>query len=116
MTHKVSGILMLLALLWLSVCTPFVYAAGQAVSKTMAKSVKASDVAPDANPLTDSGDEKAGSGVSSLSSMAEEYLHETHGHQRDGFTIMVNYFKCHPNDLYFSFHPSLVSPPPEIFG
>ena len=72
---KVSAVLMALALLWLTVSTPFVFASQQ---KT-AEYHKLADVdAPineeESNPFGNSTEEKAPTGVS----LSEEYLHDHH--------------------------------------
>lgn len=105
---KLSSIVMLLALVWLTVCLPIVYAQQQAqAQQALAQHL---DVPEDgeSNPLGNTTEEKAGNGVNTLS---EEYLHHSHTSDYEGM-IVKTYYKCHPTDLYFAFHPELVSPPP----
>jgi hypothetical protein len=99
---------MLLALLWLTVSTPFVYA-DQQRQNTIEKQLF--DSAPEeecSNPFSNTTEEKTESGNSNLS----EYLHEMAIHEHS-FVILETFYKCHPSDLYFAFHPELFSPPPE---
>ena len=94
-----------MALLWLTVSTPFVYAADQVVKKEAQKNCSDSE---DSNPFSNTTEEKNESSVNTLS----EYLHEPH-QMEEHSTIIVKFYKCHPSDLYFEFHPELISPPPE---
>jgi hypothetical protein len=102
-----SGVLMLFALAWLTVSTPFVYADQQA-KKEVAKQLSLACDEDNGNPLSNSNEEKTESGVNTLS----EYLHEMHVSHRP-FSVIDKYYKCHPSELYFAYHPELLSPPPE---
>ncbi|HEU4469452.1 MAG TPA: hypothetical protein VFR58_00085 [Flavisolibacter sp.] len=107
--YLVSGIIMLLALAWLTVSLPFVNAAQESqelAAQKLHQSGPESDC--DNNPFSNTTEEKTESGASTLS----EYLHEYHPAEH-GFVILASYYKCHPSDLYFAFHPELLSPPPE---
>ena len=105
--HIVSSVLMLLALAWLTISIPFVYnhqKAQNEISKQQAKSCE-----DNTNPLSNSNEEKTESGINTLS----EYLHETHI-AGQLISIIDKYYKCHSSDLYFAYHPELISPPPEV--
>ena len=103
-----SCIIMVASLAWLTVSTPFVYECKQQI----AAEVKGNDVAcgldEDSNPFSNTTEEKTESGGNTLS----EYLHDTHTHVQLS-TTLEKYSKCHPSDLYYAFHPELISPPPE---
>lgn len=99
-----SGIFMVLALLWLSVSTPFVYQSQQQLAAQKHTSSSASDN----NPFSNTTEEKSESGVNTIS----EYLHEVHSLEHLPLVVAV-YYKCHPSELYFAYHPELLSPPPE---
>lgn len=103
--HKCSSILMMLALLWLALSTPFIYSAEQESKKIQQF---ANWQADDTNPFSNTTEEK-----SETSNSVSEYLHDSEAlsHQ---FVTLDKYFKCHPSDLYFEFHPELISPPPEV--
>ena len=105
--HKLSSVLMIVALLWLTISIPFVYAAQSSHHAifTLACEDQPEEECP--NPLTNTTEEKTESGVNNLS----EYLHEAHSMEH-GFIILANYEKCHADDLYFAYHPELHSPPP----
>jgi hypothetical protein len=98
-----SSVFMILALIWLTVSIPFVYEAAQS-----AKVETQSGVCDETNPFSNTTEEKNESSVNTLS----EYLHDLHLSE-SGFTVVAKYYKCHPSDLYFEFHPELLSPPPE---
>jgi hypothetical protein len=106
--RAVSSLLMMLALVWLTVSSPFVYAAQQqksAVEKQQCENNPEDDCN---NPLGNTTEEKSEKGVNTLS----EYLHDTHTHEAAG-NLITKIYKCHPSDLYFAYHPDLFSPPPE---
>jgi hypothetical protein len=102
-----SALLMLLAILWLSVSLPFVYAAQQQVAAT--EKVQQTKLKQQQNPLAGTNEEKTESGVVSIS----EYLHDavqlTHP-----IALVVKFEKCHAPSLYIAFHPELHFPPPDL--
>ena len=106
--HFVSSWVMLLALLWLTVSTPFVFAAQQQRSDIQKQLFDPTPEEECSNPFPNTTEEKTESGTSTLS----EYLHDMAA-QEHSFEILESFFKCHPSDLYFAFHPELLSPPPE---
>ena len=100
-----SSLFMIVALCWLTISTPFVYA-GQQVKSELSKSQGKQD---SSNPFSNTTEEKNESGVNTLS----EYLHDM-VHMECFSVTLVKFFKCHHSDLYFAFHPELISPPPEV--
>ncbi len=101
--QRFCSLLMLCLLLWLTVSTPFVYAAQQDVA--VAQGIPGAD---DDNPLSGTNEEKAETGSNTLS----EYLHELL-HYQPRFVLRTLSYKCLPDDLYLAFHPELVVPPPD---
>jgi hypothetical protein len=112
LAQLVSAVVMILALMWLTVSTPFVYNAQQEVAKKH-KMEKAS------NPLT-AGEEETtktpggnteeknpGSG----SSVSEEYIHDNHRTEHF-FYISMQYKKGDNAGTYIAFHGELLVPPP----
>jgi hypothetical protein len=95
---------MMLALCWLTISTPFVYTSQQVKTE----SSKSQDDQKNSNPFSNTTEEKNETGVNTLS----EYLHEVE-HMENTSASVVKFFKCHSSDLYFAFHPELISPPPE---
>ena len=106
--HQLSSVLMIIALVWLTVSTPYVYAAQTAKHAPVSQNCDNQQDEECPNPLTNTTEEKTESGVNNLS----EYLHEAHILEH-GFTIIEKYEKCHADDLYFAYHPELISPPPD---
>ena len=106
--HRLSSVFMIIALLWLTICTPYVYAAHVAQDDLTAQTFGGSQEDDGSNPLTNTTEEKTESGLNTLS----EYLHEAHFLEH-GFIIITKYEKCHADDLYFAYHPELISPPPD---
>ena len=94
---------MITALLWLTVSTPYVYAAQQ-----VQKQQKEQKQYGDNNPFSNTTEEKNESSVNTLS----EYLHDIHLIEQD-FTVVQKFYKCYPSALYIEYHPELLSPPPE---
>ena len=106
--HKVSSIIMLLALAWLTISLPFVYAQQQAQKETVQKQMEAAASDDDSNSVSNPTEEKSANGVNTLS----EYLHESH-HSELLSSLVVKYYKCHSADPYIAFHPELICPPPD---
>jgi len=97
---------MMLALLWLTVSTPFVFASQQAQQKEIQKQSGSSEDKP---PFATTTEEKNESSLSTLS----EYLHDLNS-MNHHFTMLIRIYKCHTSDLYYAYHPELLSPPPEL--
>lgn len=103
-----SCAIMVLALLWLTVSTPFVYSQQQMLLQQNIEADISIELEEEANPFANTTEEKTESGSNTLS----EYLHDLHLHEQ--YTIgLAKFTKCHPSDLYYAFHPELISPPPE---
>jgi hypothetical protein len=105
-----SAIFMILALLWLTVSTPFVYASQQELAKhtkLVTQSSNCSNEEESANPFGNSTEEKAPSG----SSLSEEYLHDHHTTDHF-FSIVTQFHKCENAGTYVAFHGELLVPPP----
>jgi hypothetical protein len=108
-----SAVLMLIALLWLTVSTPFVYAAQQELAKHT--KVIHSDESPcdeeeTSNSIGNTTEEKKPSGNNSLS---EEYLHH-HQYEENFFTIVSQTHMCENADIYVAYHGELDVPPPDL--
>lgn len=101
-----SSLFMIMALLWLTVSTPFVYNAQQVLKKEIPKQ---SGKAGDNNPFSSTNEEKNESSVNTLS----EYLHEPPS-MENNFIILTRLYKRYPSDIIYQHHPELLSPPPEV--
>ena len=102
----ISSLFMIIALLWLTVSTPFVFASQQAQQKEIQKQAGGNE---DKNPFSTTTEEKNESSVSILS----EYLHDLNS-MNHHFIVLKRMYKCHTSDLYYAYHPELLSPPPEV--
>ncbi|ANE51172.1 hypothetical protein [Flavisolibacter tropicus] len=109
--HRISSVFMMMALLWLTISIPYVYASQQAQKAVAKQQCQSQRDDGSSNPLTNTNEEKTESGVNTLS----EYLHEAHIIEH-GYTIIEKYEKCHAEDLYFAYHPELISPPPDAIS
>jgi hypothetical protein len=98
-----SALFMVMALLWLTVSTPFVYASQQA-QKELSQDQSVSDN----NPFSGTTEERSETGVNTLS----EYLHEAHQFDHH-FITLVRSYNGHPSTIYDEHHPELISPPPK---
>src|SRR5215510_6496940 len=95
----ISSLFMMLALLWLTVSSPFVFASQQAQQKEIQKLAGNSE---DKNPFSTTTEEKNESSASTLS----EYLHDLNATNHH-FTLLRRIYKCHTSDVYYAFHPEL---------
>lgn len=100
---------MILALLWLTISAPFVYANWQ--EHASENRVANNDCLPsggeeDANPFSNTTEEK-----SPNSTFSEEYLHDHHASDCF-FSIILRQHKCENADTYHAFHGELLVPPP----
>lgn len=107
--QMMSCMAMIIALLWLTISTPFIYAAQQNAAKEVANTAANSET-EDA-PLNNTSEEKSENGASTVSEFLQEVLDMERASK-----LKLKYFKCHSSDVYFAFHPELVSPPPEDDG
>src|SRR6476619_4487423 len=105
--QKLSSLMMLVTLAWLTVSLPYVYQ-GQQSGKEQTEQKSRNNTDQTNNPLSNTTEEKTHTVTNTLS----EYLHETH-HTENYFTLVTVHHKCHSSALYFAFHPELISPPPE---
>jgi hypothetical protein len=110
-----SAIFMILALLWLTVSAPFIFASQQELSKqnkiTHAGSLIADNNEEEAaNAFSNTTEEK---NPGSNNSLSEEYLHDYHiSHYF--FSAASQYHKCEDAGTYIAFHGELLVPPPNI--
>jgi len=102
----ISGVFMIIALSWLTVSTPFVFAAQQCQQKEIQKQAGNCE---DKNPFSTTTEERNESSISTLS----EYLHDLNSVNHH-FIVLARTYKCHSSDLYYAFHPELLSPPPKV--
>ena len=105
-----SSMVMILALLWLTVSIPFVYASQQMAKENNGKHIAFSlcDSEEESNPLCNTTEEKS---PNSGTSFSEEYLHDNHSSDQF-FGVDTAYHKCENADTYTAFHGEVQVPPP----
>jgi hypothetical protein len=96
---------MVLSLLWLTISLPFVYEAQSATVSAEQQELADEECS---SAFANTTEEKTHNNTNTLS----EYLHDLPSYYGND-SVAVIYEKCHPADLYFAFHPELLSPPPE---
>lgn len=111
--QQASAFFMILALLWLTVSTPFIYSSQENRNNedntTSSWSPLAGNEDETANPFGNSTEEKTPSG----NTFSEEYLHDHH--TDDWFFITISlYHKCENAGTYIAFHGELLVPPPNM--
>ncbi|GAB4092979.1 hypothetical protein [Flaviaesturariibacter terrae] len=107
--HKIGSLLLMLALLWLSVSTPFVYRFQKEQKAARASvAMEKSTADDDSNPLSNSNEEKTESGVS----MPQEYLHEPLHFDHPSAAISLQYASYQQDD-FVAWHPEFITPPPD---
>jgi hypothetical protein len=106
-----SSVFMIMALLWLTVSAPFVFASQQHLS-SQAKQVPADSFADNeeeaSNAFSNTTEEK---NPNSSSSFSEEYLHDHHIADYF-FSEISQYHKGENAGTYIAFHGELLVPPP----
>ena len=110
-SQLVSAVIMILALAWLTVSTPFVYACQQEIAKQHKMEKAASPLAgseeESSKPVTNNTEEKTPGNTS----LSEEYIHDNH--KADYFfAISLQYQKCDNSGTYIAYHGELLVPPP----
>lgn len=108
--QQASAITMIVALLWLTISAPFVFAAQQDVAKQQKTEQNAGPITGNeeeaANPFG-SSEKKASAG----SSFSEEYLHDNCNYP-NLFLTGLRYHKSENAGTYTAFHGELLVPPP----
>lgn len=109
--QKGSAIFMILALLWLTVSTPFVFASQQKIASLDKIEKNQSPVSggkeESSNPFSDTTEEKNPGSTS----FSEEYLHDHHITSHF-FPIATQYHNCGNSGIYVAYHGELHVPPP----
>jgi hypothetical protein len=108
--HKVSSILMMLALLWLTVSIPYVFNAqkkllGSETHQSVPVNTQQEEEA--SNPFANTTEEKTPGSSNTLS----EFLHEIELLKQPSENL-TRFYKYHRYSLYIAFHGELLVPPP----
>lgn len=109
--NKISAVAMVLALLWLTISAPFVYAAQQHdqvehSDRCQAPTSGEEEATP---PLGNATEEKAGNSTS----LSEEYLHGHDKNEHIFSSASLQHISEHA-DTYNAFHGELLVPPPNF--
>lgn len=109
-----SAVFMILALLWLTVSAPFVYASKQAFAKDN-QTANASNIpgGTEEEAASSFGGPEEKNSKSSTSSFSEEYLHDNHSSEYF-FSIASRYHNLEDAGTYIAFHGELLVPPPNV--
>lgn len=112
-SKSVSAIVMILALVWLTVSTPFVFAAQQELVKQQKTEKPASSLPgseeESSNPFGNNTEEK----TTGNNSVSEEFIHD---HHITGYYLaeVSQFHKSRNVDIYTAFHGELLVPPPNL--
>ena len=102
---------MMVALLWLTISTPFVFVSQQKLAKqdkiADTNSPLSGNEEEAANPFSSTTEEKNPSSTS----FSEEYLHDYYIADHF-FSIVSQYHKCEKVSTYIAYHGELLVPPP----
>ena len=106
-----SAVIMILALAWLTVSTPFVYASQQEPAKQQKMEKPGTPLAGSEEESSKPGGKNTEEKTPGSTSLSEEYLHNN---QKSDyfFTLSLQYEKCENSDIYIAFHGELLVPPP----
>lgn len=110
--QAISVIFMMMALLWLTVSVPFVYAGQQKIAKQQMENSGyplTENEDDSSNPFGNTTEEKAPGNTS----FSEEYLHDHHVTDHF-FSTGLRYHKCDDAEAYIAFHGELLVPPPNL--
>src|SRR5688500_8232007 len=108
-----SAVFMMLALLWLTISLPYVYASQQEWAELNNIENTGTPLScteeETCNPMGNTTEEKNPSSTS----LTEEYLHDHHGADHF-FSIDTTYHKLENADTYTAFHGEVQVPPPNV--
>lgn len=108
--HKSSSVLMIIALLWLTVSTPYVFNAQKkllSIGNQQSIPDNSEQGEESANPFANTTEEKTPGSGNTLS----EYLHEIELLKHPSGNL-TRFYKYHSSTLYLAFHGELLVPPP----
>ena len=103
-----SAVCMILALLWLTVSAPFVYATQKSLEKELVSQTGSNNAASEEECPVNNSEEKTPGNANTFS---EEYLHEHHV-EESFFSLAAQFHKCENADDYRAYHGEVQVPPP----
>ncbi|MEO6540222.1 MAG: hypothetical protein ABIN74_04485 [Ferruginibacter sp.] len=108
-----SAVIMILALMWLTVSTPFVLAHQQGLAKKHKMEKTTTALAGSEEETTKTPGNNTEEKTPGGNSFSEEYLHDNH--KTDPFfSVTRQYQKCENAGTYIAFHGELLVPPPNF--
>ena len=108
-----SAVIMILALMWLTVSTPFVIAAQQEVAKKGKMEKTTTPLAGSEEETTKTPGNNTEEKTPPGNSFSEEYLHDHHKSDLF-FSLSLQYQKTGNAGTYIAFHGELLVPPPNL--
>jgi uncharacterized protein YecA (UPF0149 family) len=109
--QKVSAIIMIVALSWLTISAPFVFENQKKIAqqeRPATADLPISGTEEEVNPLSGTTEEKA---PKTLSAVSEEYLHDNHRSEYL-FCITSQFQKAENASIYVAYHGEMLVPPP----
>ncbi len=107
----VSAVVMILALMWLTVSTPFLIASQQEVAKKHKMEKTSAPLAGSEEETTKTPGANTEEKTPGSNSVSEEFLHDNH--KTDFFfSLAMQYHKLDNVDTYIAYHGELLVPPP----
>ena len=109
--NRISALMMMIALSWLTISAPFVYEQQQEIAKQSSSASAELPIAgteEEANPFSGSTEEKV---PKTLNTFSEEYLHDHHQSEYF-FSLASQFHKGEDASTYVAFHGELLVPPP----
>ena len=103
-----SAVFMILALLWLTISAPFVYATQQSLEKDRLSQSAAPNAGSEEECPVNNSEEKT---PGSANTFSEEYLHDHHVEDAF-FSVAAQFHKCENVDDYRACHGEVQVPPP----
>jgi len=112
-SQLVSAVIMILALVWLTVSTPFVYASQQELAKQHKMEKAGSPLAGSEEETSKPSGNNTEEKTPGNTSLSEEFLHNNH--KADYFfSISLQYQKSDNAGTYIAFHGELLVPPTNV--
>lgn len=110
--HKFTALFLMVALVWLTISTPFVFNAQKAMAEHQHLKADQSPVTEneeESNPFGNTTEEKA----PSSNVLSEEFLHDCNLSHYVGL-VAASFHKCENAGIYVAFHGELHVPPPNM--
>ncbi len=112
-SQLVSAIVMILALVWLTVSSPFVFATQQELAKQQKMEKTAIPVTDSEEGSSNSDSSNAEEKTTGNNSLIEEYLNNNNkGYCL--FSASIQYHMSVNSDIYIAFHGEQLVPPPNV--